>query len=194
MSIKLIKLTILFPHNIFIILNLNNLIIKGPFGTFKKNLLSNSFNNFLFSNLNKINIKYFNKISNQFTLSINRQNYFLYKTIYHNLINTLKKYIEISSTGFLSILQIWGIGYKIIKKNNNIYLFLGYSHSIQYKKKLQLYLKPFIGTYLFLTSHLKENVLCSSYIFKKLKKKDIYKGKGIRFLNEVIQLKIGKRD
>ena len=190
MSTKLTNLTLIFPTNVLIIFNNNYLILKGPFGTFKKNIISNK----LIFNLNSLKIKYFNKYFNKISLIMYKKNYFMYKLQYHNLIVNLKKTIEYISIGFLSLLQVWGIGYKILKKNNNIYLFLGYNNTIEYKKKNQLFLKPFNGTYLFLTGYLKEDLLLFSTTIKNLKKKDKYKGKGIRFLNEKIQLKINKRD
>lgn len=43
-------------------------------------------------------------------------------------------------------------------------------------------------------SHLKNNLLLTTSKLKKLRKRDAYKGKGIRFLHETVKLKIGKKD
>jgi len=190
---KIVNVSILFPSNVIVYLNNNSLIIKGPFGIIKKSIFDGTTKD-LFFNINSINIKYYNKISNRLTIYMNKKNYSTYKLWYHNLLSLLKQYIDIVSTGFLSVLQVWGVGYKILKRNDSIYLFLGYSHSIEYKMKNQIYLKPFEGTYLFITSHLKTTLLSTTSELKKLRSKDIYKGKGIRFLNETIKLKIGKKE
>lgn len=190
---KLVNISILFPNNVLIILNNNTFIIKGPFGILKKKIFDGTKND-LFFNINKINIKYYNKISNRITFIINKKSYSIYKNTYHILLSLIKKYIEMVSTGFLTILQVWGVGYKILKKKDSIYIFLGYSHSIKDTIKNQLFFKPFEGTYLFITSHLKDSLLLKTAQLKKLRKKDIYKGKGIRFKNETIKLKIGKKD
>lgn len=190
---KLIKISILFPTNTIIYINYNYLIIKGPFGMIIKKIFENSLLD-LFSNIISINIKYFNTIFNNITLNLENKKYIFYKKNYHFLLMNIIKYIDIVSTGFLSILQIWGIGYKILKKNNFIYIYLGYSHIVSKILIEKINIKPFEGTYFFITSHYKNNLLLSSVQLKNLKKKDIYKGKGIRFLNEKIKLKIGKRD
>lgn len=190
---KLVNVSILFPSNVIIYLNNNILIIKGPFGIIKKKIFDGTKTD-LFFNINAINIKYYNSIFNRLTLNINKKNYSMHKSWYHNLLSLLKKYIDIVSTGFLSVLQVWGVGYKILKKDDSIYIFLGYSHSIKKTLENQIYFKPFEGTYLFITSHLKDNLLSKTSELKKLRKKDIYKGKGIRFMNETIKLKIGKKE
>ena len=190
---KLVNVSILFPSNVIIFLNNNTLIIKGPFGVITKKIFDGTKTD-LFFNINKINIKYYNTISNRLTFYIDKKNYSVHKIWYHNLLSLLKKYIDIVSTGFLSVLQVWGVGYKILKKDDSIYIFLGYSHSIKVKMENQIYFKPFEGTYLFITNHLKDNLLATTSQLKKLRKKDVYKGKGIRFMNETIKLKVGKKE
>jgi len=193
MSSKISKVSLLFPNNVLIYLNYNLIIIKGTFGTISKKIYTNNSND-LFYNIHSINIKYSNKKYNNLILKINNKNYSSYKIIYHNFLYLFKKYINIVSTSFLSILEVWGIGYKVFKKNDNLFLYLGYSHSIIFNVTDKIELKPFEGTYLFITSHLKDKLLLTSSKLKKLRKKDIYKGKGIRFLNENIKLKVGKKD
>lgn len=102
---KLVNISILFPNNVLIILNNNTFIIKGPFGILKKKIFDGTKND-LFFNINKINIKYYNKISNRITFIINKKSYSIYKNTYHILLSLIKKYIEMVSTGFLTILQV----------------------------------------------------------------------------------------
>jgi len=97
--------------------------------------------------------------------------------------------------GFYVLLEIKGRGFFIKSFNRFLKLNLGFSHSI-----------GFIlidNNKLFLGFERKNNILIYSndffllnnFVFrlKKLKKIDKYKGLGIRFLNENIKLKLGKK-
>lgn len=96
------------------------------------------------------------------------------------------------TTGFTKTLEIQGTGYKALPKDKGLELFLGYSHSINFQ--------PPVG----ITLTVKDNRLITvagadKYLvgqvaanLRDTRKPDVYKGKGVRYLGEVIKLKPGK--
>ena len=184
------KKLLLYPNNVSIFIKSNYLFIKGPFKTFKLPLVQDNFYNLMY-NFKTIDFIKSSKDFNilKLTYVLNSNKYFI-----NYFINLLKKYIELASIGYLNILQLWGIGYKITKKNHISLLNLGYSHSLCILDKNFVYSKPIDNIYIFNTSTSKHKLLETTAFYKKLRKKDVYKGKGIRKLHEKINLKIGKRD
>ena len=99
---KIKKKIILFPNNTIITLLNNYLLIKGPFNTFMIPLFKDNFYNLLY-NFNRFDITYINNDFNRLTIY-----YYKKKNIFliNYFINLIKKYIEISSVGYLNILHL----------------------------------------------------------------------------------------
>lgn len=98
MKLKLL----LYPNNVLIFIKSNYLYIKGPFKTFKLPLVQNNFYNLIY---NFIKIQTILR-KNQFNIlklyyRLNNNKYFI-----NYFINLLKKYIELSSIGHITILQL----------------------------------------------------------------------------------------
>jgi len=190
---KLNNLNLLFPKNVLILLLDNNkIMIKGPFGTYISSIFEGTEKDLFFC-IKSIKIKYNINSYNQLKIILHN-NKINSKLHYNRLLTTIKRLVDLVSNGHLSILQIWGIGYKMLKDQNSLFFFLGHSHSINYNIPKGIDIKPFDGSYLFITGNSKQNVLLETKKIKSLRKKDNYKGKGFRFLNEKIKLKIGKKD
>lgn len=104
--------------------------------------------------------------------------------------------------GFLRQLDIVGVGYKAEVSGNNLVLNLGYSHPIQYpipagiqikvekvqKKPLQNYIAT-----ISVAGIDKQAVGQVAANIRSLRPPGSYRGKGIRYQNEVIRLKVGKK-
>lgn len=143
----------------------------------------------------KINFPVFktmtNKIEFLHILSYNQKNY-----NYKESIATLKRVlIEVSFKSFKR-LKLNGIGYKFIiisKLNTIIHLKLGYSHSIYFKLPESVTAKLTKNNVLFLLSNSNEKLLTVSEAIRSCKIPDPYKGKGIMYANEKINLKLGKK-
>jgi large subunit ribosomal protein L6 len=124
-------------------------------------------------------------------LSYNQKNY-----NYKESIATLKRVlIEVSFKSFKR-LKLNGIGYKFIiisKLNTIIHLKLGYSHSIYFKLPESVTAKLTKNNVLFLLSNSNEKLLTVSEAIRSCKIPDPYKGKGIMYANEKINLKLGKK-
>ncbi len=95
------------------------------------------------------------------------------------------------SEGFERKLQIVGVGYKADVKGSTLNLHLGYSHPIHYALpdgiKVQVQ-KDLITV----TGIDKEAVGQTAANIRGFRKPDAYKGKGVRYIDEVIRLKAGK--
>lgn len=97
------------------------------------------------------------------------------------------------SEGFKKILEIVGTGYKVEDKGGNLVFSLGYSHPIEF------HLPPGIkaqvgekGVRLILEGADKEALGQTAAIIRRLRPPEPYKGKGIRYADEVVRRKVGK--
>ncbi len=98
-----------------------------------------------------------------------------------------------TSKGYQKILEISGVGYRAQVTGQKIVFTLGYSHPVEFnlpqgisaeidKKQTQLVL---IGTDKQLVGQVAANV-------RALRPPNVYKGKGIKYADELIRLKVGK--
>lgn len=110
----------------------------------------------------------------------------LFKKIFLNKIQGVTR-------GFLIYLKIVGIGYRAHLEKNSIFFKLGYSHDIIYNipESVKIFLVD--PTLLCIFGIDKNQVSQIASKLRSLRKPSVYKGKGIRFLDEKISLKTGKR-
>jgi len=98
------------------------------------------------------------------------------------------------SRQYLNRLILKGVGYKVFAKNKqDMELKIGYSHPIQYVGTNKVSVNVYKNVIIQLTSPLKDQLGLASASLKSLKKIDMYKGKGILFKREKLNLKIGKK-
>jgi large subunit ribosomal protein L6 len=101
--------------------------------------------------------------------------------------------VEGVSTGFSKELEVVGVGYKVELKGKNLLLNLGYSHQIDFplpdgisaevdKQQVKLVLRGADKELLGLTAAR----------IRDLRKPEPYKGKGVKYADEVIRRKVGK--
>lgn len=95
------------------------------------------------------------------------------------------------SAGFERKLQIVGVGYKADVAGKTLNLHLGYSHPIHYALPdgINVEVKKDLIT---VTGIDKEAVGQTAANIRGFRKPDAYKGKGVRYMDEVIRLKAGK--
>ena len=117
---------------------------------------------------------------------------------YHGLYRALLNNMVIGvSTGFKKELELVGVGYRVNDKaNNTLELILGYTHSIylqltaevKFETKSERNKNPLI----ILESCNKEllGLICAK--IRSFRKPEPYKGKGVKFVGEVIRRKSGK--
>ena len=100
--------------------------------------------------------------------------------------------IEGVNKGFEKKLEIQGIGFKAAIEGEEIILNVGFSHPV--KIKIPFGLKISVEKNIIIISGIdKELVGQFSAIIRKIKPPEPYKGKGIRYLGEYVQKKVGKR-
>jgi large subunit ribosomal protein L6 len=97
------------------------------------------------------------------------------------------------STGFTKILEVNGVGYKASITGNVLTLYLGYSHDIKYMIPKDIEIKCPKPTQIDIFGHDKQLVGEVAALIRGLRKPEPYKGKGIKYSDEVIVRKVGKK-
>ena len=121
---------------------------------------------------------------------------------YHGLARALAaNSVRGVTEGFSKELDIVGIGYKADARPKAVTLSLGYSHPIEFPipegiaikvEKQQRTIQNYVAT-LIITGADKQLVGQVAADIRSLRRPDPYKGKGIRYTNEVVRLKVGKK-
>jgi large subunit ribosomal protein L6 len=95
--------------------------------------------------------------------------------------------------GFLLYLKIVGIGYRASLTNDTLLLKVGYSHDVIYKIPSSLKLFLLDSTTICLFGLDNNQITQIGAKIRDLRRPSVYKGKGIRLINEKIFLKQGKK-
>jgi large subunit ribosomal protein L6 len=95
------------------------------------------------------------------------------------------------TTGFTKVLEINGVGYKAAMSGSKIVLNLGYSHPIELEvpKGLETKVEKNVIT---ITGSDRQAVGQFAAVIRSKREPEPYKGKGIKYQNEVIRRKAGK--
>ncbi len=113
--------------------------------------------------------------------------------LYRSLVANM---VEGVSVGFKRDLEIVGVGYKASNQGNILELSLGYSHalfmSIPDELKVTTSMEKGQNPKVFLEGTDKQLIGQVAAKIRELRKIEPYKGKGIRFIGEVIRRKAGK--
>ena len=96
------------------------------------------------------------------------------------------------SNGFAKTLDIQGVGYRAQKQGNKIVLNLGYSHPIEYTPEQGIEVEVPTNTQLIVRGISKERVGHVAALIRSYRQPEPYKGKGIRYSDEVVRRKEGK--
>ncbi len=111
----------------------------------------------------------------------------------HGLMRALINNMVIGVTaGFQKNLEIHGVGYKAEVKGKKLVLNLGYSHSIQHAIPDGVKIAVDKGNKIAVSGIDKETVGQQAAVIRGYRRPDSYKGKGVRYANEIIRLKAGK--
>ncbi|HEX9879814.1 MAG TPA: 50S ribosomal protein L6 [Candidatus Binatia bacterium] len=96
------------------------------------------------------------------------------------------------SSGFKRILEINGVGYRAEVKGNALHLTLGYSHPVEFPLPPGVGAKVDRQTLITLESCDKQLLGQTAAMIRQLRGPEPYKGKGIKYQEEVIRRKAGK--
>jgi large subunit ribosomal protein L6 len=186
------------PDNVTVNKINNILYFKGPLGVsvldLKKidpkglaGIFIESCTHFITKDLNILQNKKLNQ--NRIKITTTSKAFFgLFKSILQNKLQGV-------SRGFLMYLKIIGIGYRasLTQNNQTLFLKLGYSHDVIYKIPSSIRIFLVDPTLICLFGVDKNQITQVAAQIRKLRSPTVYKGKGIRFLNEKVLLKVGKR-
>jgi large subunit ribosomal protein L6 len=112
---------------------------------------------------------------------------------YHGLMRTLvANMVEGVSNGYEKKLEIVGIGYRSELKGNNLALYLGYSHPIDFPLPEGISAEVEKQTLVTIKGIDKELVGQIAAKIRDLRKPDPYKGKGVKYAGEILKKKAGK--
>ena len=164
-------------ENIEITINDNNIKIKGPKGQLENIVPEN------------ITVRHTKDKLTITTLNDNKTTkklHGLYRTIINNMVIGV-------SQGFNKTLEIHGVGYRAqIEKEKRLILNVGYSHPVEIVAPEEINLKVENNTVITVQGINKAIVGQISSQIRAIRPPEPYKGKGIRYKNEVIKKKIGK--
>jgi large subunit ribosomal protein L6 len=125
------------------------------------------------------------------TLAIEDQNDRDQVALWGTSASIVKNLVTGLSDGFKKQLEVNGVGYKVALSGSKLTLNLGYSHPIEFElpKGIQAEVDKNVITISGIDKQLVGQVASQ---IRKLRKPEPYKGKGIKYMDEVIRRKVGK--
>jgi len=111
----------------------------------------------------------------------------------HGLTRALTANMVVGVTqGYTKALEINGVGYRVAKVGNNLVFQVGFSHPVVFEAPEGVSFAVDGPTRLSVSGTSKELVGEVAAQIRRIRKPEPYKGKGIRYANEVIRRKAGK--
>ncbi len=154
----------------------NHVLVKGPKGTLEKDINSD------------LTISMEDSIINVARPSDRKE----HRSI-HGLSRTLiANMIEGVSEGFTKTLDIVGVGYRAQKQGSKLMLSLGFSHPVEMEDPEGIEVEVPANNKIIVRGINKELVGNYAAVIRELRKPEPYKGKGVRYENEVVRRKEGK--
>lgn len=115
----------------------------------------------------------------------NRAKYGLYRSLINNMVTGV-------TSGFSETLKIVGVGYRAAKKEENLEISVGYSNPVIVKPPAGISFEVPDNVTIIVKGIDRQLVGETSAKIRSIRKPDPYKGKGIKYENEVIRRKVGK--
>lgn len=111
----------------------------------------------------------------------------------HGLLRSLvANAIEGAASGFTKRLEIIGVGYRAEVKDREVHFALGYSHPVVFAIPEGIDVEVDKGGVVTVTGADRQQVGQVAAEIRGLRRPDPYKGKGIKYIDEVIHRKVGK--
>jgi len=170
------KMPITIPKGVKVELNNNNIKISGERGT-----LETSFHPDMQVKIEEDKIYVSRSSENKFHRSLHG--------LTRALINNMVKGV---SSGFEKILEIKGVGYRAVLEGRKMVLQIGYSHPIEVDIPKGIEFEVEKQKIIKVKGIDKQLVGETAAKIRLLRKPEPYKGKGIRYINEIVRRKVGK--
>lgn len=163
------------PSNVTLTVDGNKVTVKGPKGE-----LSTTVNDHITVEVNE----------NQVVVKRDNDNY---KNFHGTTNANIRNMIIGVSEGFEKKLEAVGVGYRFNLKGNNLVVTAGYSHPVEVSIPEGIKLEVPSNTELFVRGADKQLVGEFAANVRKIRQPEPYKGKGIRYTDEHIIRKVGKK-
>ena len=170
------KLLINIPSGVNVELQDQEIIVKGTHGE-----LTHQIPKEILVSIKESSIQ-ITKVSDS---RIARQKHGLTRSLINNMVIGL-------SNGFKKTLELVGVGYRVQKSKDHLILHLGYSHPIEYKVLGAVNVELNGTTGITLSSYDKHLLGKVASEIRAFRPPEPYKGKGIKYMDEVIIKKAGK--
>lgn len=164
------------PTEVTITIDGHKVTVKGPKGTLEKEIHKN-----ISLEMNDNTIKVIRK-DNQ---PANRSLHGLTRTLINNMI------IGVTSE-YSKELQINGVGYKVVKQGTGLNMTLGYSHPVIFEAPEGISFDVPNPNTIIVKGIDKELVGQTAAVIRTKRPPEVYRGKGIKYADEVIRRKEGK--
>jgi large subunit ribosomal protein L6 len=174
------KLPITLPKGVDVAVNKNNITVKGPKGELKRTIDP------------EITVAVDNGIVTVSRPTEQKRHKALHG-LYRSLLNNMVKGV---SEGYKTEQELVGVGYRAQAKGQQLELTLGYSHNVIFElpSEIKVTTTAEKGQNPKIIMECSDNELLGLVAAKirSLRKPEPYKGKGIKFANEVLRRKAGK--
>ena len=164
------------PDGVEVKLDGQKLTVKGPKGTLEREIHKN------------ISVSIENNtiiVTRPNDEALNRSLHGLTRTLINNMINGVEK-------EYTRELQINGVGYRVAKQGNNLNLTLGYSHPVIFEAPAGISFDVPNANTIIVRGVDKELVGQTAANIRTKRPPEVYRGKGIKYAEEVIRRKEGK--
>ena len=167
---------ITIPEGVEVKLDGNHLTVKGPKGTLERDIHKN-----------------ISVVIEENVIKVTRPDDQNFNKGLHGLTRTLiKNMIEGVTNEFTRKLQINGVGYRVQKQGNNLNLTLGYSHPVIFEAPQGITFDVPNPNTIIVKGIDKELVGQTAAEIRTKRPPEVYRGKGIKYADEVIRRKEGK--
>ncbi|BCJ87324.1 50S ribosomal protein L6 [Effusibacillus dendaii] len=116
----------------------------------------------------------------------------LHRSLHGTTRSVVNNMVEGVTKGFEKKLELVGVGYRAAKSGNKITLSLGFSHPVEIVPETGIEIDVEGTNKLIIKGINKEQVGAVAAKIRSLREPEPYKGKGIRYENEVVRRKVGK--
>ena len=173
---RIVRMPIAVPAGVTVdIAENNHVTVKGPKGTLERTLPA------------EMDIKLEGS-----EVVVTRPNDLKKMKSLHGLTRTLISNMVVGVTdGYEKVLEVNGVGYRVQKSGKNLTLFLGYSHPVEMVDPEGLE-SVVDGNKITIKGIDKEKVGQYAAEIRDKRRPEPYKGKGIKYADEVIRRKVGK--
>lgn len=170
------KLPVEIPQGVEVNISNNTLSVKGPKGSLNREFHEDMI------------IK---KVDN--TIVVERPSESKKHRSLHGLTRSLiEGMVEGVVKGFEKKLLLEGVGYRALKQGNKLVLNVGFSHPVEFEPPKGIEFEVPEANQIIVKGADKELVGLITANIRKVREPEPYKGKGIRYENEVVRRKVGK--